>query len=133
MTGGTEHKYGPLSVTITHRNDRDFIVSPAGRIDSDTAIYLEGEVKEILASSPRSIVFDMERVDYISSAGLGVIFSAKKHVVERGGTVLITNLQPQIKKVFDILKSLPGQNVFQNIEEADRYLASIQKREKEKR
>jgi hypothetical protein len=37
------------------------------------------------------------------------------------------NLQPQIKKVFDILNALPTMQVFASIEEMDRYLDAMQK------
>jgi anti-sigma B factor antagonist len=38
------------------------------------------------------------------------------------------NLQPQIQKVFDILKAIPSLKVFVNIQELDRYLDSMQKK-----
>ena len=38
----------------------------------------------------------------------------------------LTNLQPQIRKVFDIIHALPSLNVFESVDELDRYLASIQ-------
>ena len=37
------------------------------------------------------------------------------------------NLQPQIQKVFDILKAIPTLKVFANIEELDNYLDVMQK------
>jgi len=37
------------------------------------------------------------------------------------------NLQPQIQKVFDILKAIPSLKVFASIEELDRYMDVMQK------
>ena len=37
------------------------------------------------------------------------------------------NLQPQIQKVFDILKAIPTLKVFANIRELDQYLDLMQK------
>ena len=37
------------------------------------------------------------------------------------------NLQPQIQKVFDILKAIPSLKVFASIEELDNYLDKMQK------
>ncbi|MGD2270109.1 MAG: hypothetical protein PVI06_06895 [Desulfobacterales bacterium] len=38
------------------------------------------------------------------------------------------NLQPQIKKVFDIINALPSMQIFASIEELDEYLDAIQKK-----
>jgi hypothetical protein len=38
------------------------------------------------------------------------------------------NLQPQIKKVFDIINALPSMQIFASIEELDEYLDAMQKK-----
>ena len=48
-----------------------------------------------------------------------------------GGKFLLVNLQPQIKKVFEIIKALDGMNVFKDQDEMDDYLAAMQNRVKE--
>ena len=49
----------------------------------------------------------------------------------RGGKFLLVNLQPQIKKVFEIIKALDGMNVFKNQEEMDDYLTAMQNKVKD--
>jgi hypothetical protein len=44
------------------------------------------------------------------------------------GRMVFMNLQPQIQKVFDILKAIPSLKVFASIQELDQYLDSMQKR-----
>jgi len=41
--------------------------------------------------------------------------------------MVFMNLQPQIKKVFDILQAIPTLKVFASIEELDNYLDVMQK------
>jgi hypothetical protein len=43
------------------------------------------------------------------------------------GELALLNPQPQICKVFDIMKLLPAMNVFANVKELDEYLTRIQK------
>jgi hypothetical protein len=38
------------------------------------------------------------------------------------------NLQPQIKKVFDIINAFPSMQIFASIEELDEYLDAMQKK-----
>jgi anti-sigma B factor antagonist len=38
----------------------------------------------------------------------------------------LLNLQPQIKRVFELIKALDGMNIFKDREEMDAYLANMQ-------
>ena len=104
-----------------------FVIEPAGKIDITTCDTLEQEVERVMENFPKSIVFDMQDVDYISSAGIRVILKAHKGMKQRGWEVSMTNLQPTVRKVFEIIKALPDQQIFSNVEELDAYLDRIQK------
>jgi anti-anti-sigma regulatory factor len=64
--------------------------------------------------------------------GLSVMVKAEKNIKERGKNLVVVNVPPQIKKVFDVVASLPAMNIFESIEEADIYLLKIQRDEIEK-
>ena len=68
----------------------------------------------------------MKDLDYISSAGLRVIFKAAKQVKSHGRRLAAANRKPHIDKVFEILKALPDMAVFANDAEMDAYLESMQ-------
>jgi anti-anti-sigma regulatory factor len=55
-----------------------------------------------------------------------VIFKTKKLMDSHNGKFLLLNLQPQVRKVFDIIKALDGMNVFKSQEEMDDYLTAMQ-------
>jgi anti-anti-sigma factor len=63
---------------------------------------------------------------YISSAGLRVVFKAAKALKLAGGKLAVANRQPQIVKVFDIVKALPDLTVFSSDAEMDDYLRAMQ-------
>ena len=81
----------------------------------------------MLGGQVKDIVFDLAQLKFISSAGLRVFSSARKHLKERGGQTNFVHLQPQIREVFDIMKALPGVAVFKDVAELDRYLAVRQR------
>jgi anti-anti-sigma factor len=118
----------PLKVSVEDKGDRTYLVRPEGSIDTNTFMTLQTEVDTILQNSPKAIVFDMKDVNYVSSAGVGVVLLAEQTLNSNNGKVLMVNLQPQIKKVFDIVKALPTQQVFSSMEEMDRYLKEIQRK-----
>ncbi|CAB1057814.1 hypothetical protein D1BOALGB6SA_2569 [Olavius sp. associated proteobacterium Delta 1] len=116
----------PLKVKSTTRGAGVFILSPIGSIDAHTHSILQETVDDILAQQPDVIIFDMEFADYISSTGIRVLLKTKKALKETDGRMVFMNLQPQIQKVFDILKAIPSLKVFTSIEELDKYLDVMQ-------
>lgn len=116
-----------LMVTSKQKMNGVYMLSPAGRLDTATYKTLEERVDVILKERPHTLVFDMEMVDYISSMGVRVIAKAQKTMKAYNGKVVLLNLQPQIQKVFDIIKALPSQQVFSSMDELDDYLDRMQR------
>jgi anti-anti-sigma factor len=104
------------------------VISPIGAIDGSTYTILENKLEEALKESPDVILFDMQFTDYISSTGIRVLLKTKKTLKETDGKMVFMNLQPPIKKVFDILQAIPSLKVFASIEELDNYLDVMQKK-----
>ena len=98
-----------------------------GSLDTATAPELAEQLAPVLARSMKDIVFDLAELTFISSAGLRVFASTRKMLKERGGQASFVHMQPQIREVFEIMKSLPGVAVFKDMEELDRYLAARQR------
>jgi anti-anti-sigma factor len=73
-------------------------------------------------------VLDLSHLDYISSAGIRSIFKARKVLATREGRVLVVNPQPQIRKVFDVVKAVPLNEIFTSVQELDDYLDEMQRR-----
>ncbi|KFN49057.1 STAS domain-containing protein [Arenimonas composti] len=103
-------------------------VALAGRLDTHTYGELDAKLAPVLASPIRSLVLDLEHLIYISSAGVRSIFKARKALAARDGKVVVVNPQPQIQKVFDVVKAVPLNEIFSSVQEADAYLDAIQKR-----
>jgi anti-anti-sigma factor len=48
------------------------------------------------------MVFNCEKLQYVSSAGLRVVLSTHKLLAASGGRFVLKNLNPEVKSVFDI-------------------------------
>ncbi len=116
-----------IAVTSKQKMEGVYIISPSGRLDTATYATLEERVDRVLQEAPHTLVFDMEAVEYISSMGVRVIAKAQKAMKAYDGKVVLLNLQPQIQKVFDIIKALPPQQVFSSMDELDDYLDRMQR------
>lgn len=117
----------PLIVRTEQKALDAYVVAPSGQIDGHTHSILEDELDSIIAKNPTLIALDMTDVDYLSSAGIRVIFKTKKALKAGSGKLVFMHLQPQIKKVFEIIEALPSMRVFKNTQEMDEYLDRMQK------
>lgn len=120
-----------LTISSTEKNIGTFIVKPEGSLDTNTYKILENRINMLLNVSPKAVIFDLEKLDYISSMGVRTIAWTKKELKKINGKVVLLNLKPPIRKVFDIIKALPSQQIFDTMEELDDYLDIMQKNETE--
>ena len=73
-------------------------ISLHGRFDAsqvDSARTVFNQVTE-------SCDVDFAELSYISSAGLGLLFSTQKKLVDGGGGLTLINLSPHIREIFPI-------------------------------
>jgi anti-anti-sigma factor len=118
----------PLLVSTVQKAKDAYVVAPSGQIDGNTYSILEKELDTILAHNPSLIALDLAEVDYLSSAGIRIILKTKKALAGGKGKLVFMHLQPQIRKVFEIIEALPSMRVFKDIQEMDEYLDRIQKK-----
>jgi len=118
-----------LQIDINYKEVDDFWeVSLTGSLDTETAPELEEDLAQIFDSDSNKLIFNMTGVDYVSSAGIRIIAMASRKMTEKSGAIAMTGLQPQIKKVFDIVKALPNFSIFKDEAEADDYFDHMQKK-----
>ena len=118
----------PLTVRTIQKALGAYVVAPSGQINGQTYDVLEDELDALLAQKPTLIAMDLAQVDYLSSAGIRVILKSQKALKAHNGKMVFMHLQPQIRKVFEIIEALPTMQVFKNFEEMDDYLDRIQKK-----
>ena len=78
------------------------------RIDDDGTVFLAGrldasqvdQAKQILGRLTESTVADFSGLEYISSAGIGVILVTFKRLHDAGKTFKLVNMTDRIKNVF---------------------------------
>jgi anti-anti-sigma factor len=119
-----------LQIAVRERKPFFFELALTGRLDTGTYMQLEQQLDSLMAVSAKSLVFDLAALDYISSLGLRVVFKAMKDVAAAKGLFMISRMQPQVQRVFEIANALPDDSIFQSVEEADAYYAAIQEKVK---
>lgn len=77
------------------------IVEIIGRLDTITASELYTAVRPLIADGVE-MIFDCEKLEYISSSGLRIVIATHKQMMMCSGKLVIRHLNREVKSVFDI-------------------------------
>ena len=89
-------------MTITKKKEGGALtMALEGRMDAVSAPELDEALKAEIDDIDE-LVFDLEKLEYTSSAGLRVLLSAQKMMNKKGGMV-IRNVRPEIMEIFDLV------------------------------
>ncbi|MBQ8967169.1 STAS domain-containing protein [Ruminococcus sp.] len=88
-----------MDINIT-REDTTLTVALDGRLDTLTAPQLEDKQEDSIEGVEK-LVFDLEKLQYISSAGLRVLLSAMQ-IMEEQGELKVRNARPEVMDVFEV-------------------------------
>ena len=90
-----------MEVKILEQNDEKVVVIE-GRVDTVTAPELEMKVSPIWGMPGVTLVFDCEKLEYLSSSGLRLILTAHKQITAKNGKFLLRNLTSEVRSVLDM-------------------------------
>lgn len=85
---------------IKNTEGKNLNIALEGRLDTTTAPQLEAELKQSIADNTE-LIFDFEKLEYLSSAGLRVLLAAQK-VMNKQGRMVIRNVNDVITEVFEV-------------------------------
>jgi anti-sigma B factor antagonist len=80
--------------------DENGTVKLAGRFDAAQV----NAAQEVLSKITNSCVIDFKDLDYISSAGLGILFATQKRLKEANQKLTLKNLNSHIRDIFRIAR-----------------------------
>jgi anti-anti-sigma factor len=74
----------------------------SGYIDTATSEQVGQEMEPLLKQANRAIEIDCSQLEHISSSGLRLLLSLRKQVAADGGSLVIRNINDEIRKVFTL-------------------------------
>lgn len=92
-----------LSITRKMLSNGVAHISLSGFLDAHTFEQLEKAFNDLFDEKVFKVIVDLSKLDYISSAGVGVFISAISNAQDNGGNVVLTNPVPNVREVFDLL------------------------------
>ena len=83
------------------QNGGEMRVALEGRLDTTTAPELEAELSKDM-ENVQTLIFDFDRLVYISSAGLRVLLAAQKMMNRKNGSMKVIHVNEIVQEVFDV-------------------------------
>lgn len=107
-----------LQVEVRFPADGAVVLEVGGFIDTNTAPALERALREHGAAAERMVVVDLSAVDYVSSAGWGVMVSVVGAARDRGADMRLAAMRPEVEQVYRLLEFPSILDAFDSVDEA---------------
>jgi anti-anti-sigma factor len=101
---------------IDHEDVRVYF--PKGRLDHSQALIFEKEMNSVLEKGISRIIFDLSKLDYLSSSGLRVFISLIKQVNENKGRVAFCTLTPTVSNLIEMVALQDDLEIYPTLFEA---------------
>jgi anti-anti-sigma factor len=79
--------------------DRKLVLRIEGRIDASSALILERKIQQLIDENHKELILDFTEVDYLSSAGMRVLFAATKKLAAKKGDLVLFSLSEEVAEI----------------------------------
>ncbi|MBO7652636.1 MAG: STAS domain-containing protein [Bacteroidales bacterium] len=90
-----------MEVNIENTENKTLVVLN-GRLDTTTADKFMQDITPLMQGDNPDIEMDCTGLEYTSSQGLRMFLVLQKSVTARKGNLVLKNMKPNVKEVFDI-------------------------------
>ncbi len=108
-----------LQYSVTRKNDYSFITI-GGSLDAKTSPGFSTKLKDEIGKGANVIIINMHKLDYIASAGLGVLINCNEELFKIKGQLRLCKVNEKVKKIFKLLGFLNLFKIYENEDKASR-------------
>jgi anti-anti-sigma factor len=94
--------------TTIQEQENQFVVRLEGELDTAAAMETAELLKPLYTNNGKDVLFECEKLEYISSSGLRILVSIHKGARACGSKVILKDVNDDLKNVFKVT----GMNVF---------------------
>ena len=92
-----------LMARLFNNSKNALVVHLSGEIEQCAANEIKDSIDiEILNSTKKNIIFNLEKVTLMDSSGIGLIVGRYKTAKNLGGTLVMCNATPGVRKMIDL-------------------------------
>ena len=106
-----------MDIAVDKTGDVAVVVVPVEELDASNVGEFKREMAPVLEANTK-LVFDLQRLRFMDSSGLGAFLSCLRHVNARGGDVKLCDMAPQVRAVFELVRFHRIFDIYSTPEEA---------------
>lgn len=88
------------------------------RLDANNSEELKAELRRLFESGAKDVIIDLKQILFIDSSGLGVLVSGYKNASILHGSLKLSNLQSQVKSMFELTRLHRVFDIFMTVDDA---------------
>ena len=89
-----------------------------GKLDFSQSFVLEKEMNALISEGVDKIIFDLGKLDYLSSSGIRVFISLIRHVKSRDGRIVFCNLTDPVSNLIEMVSLQDDLEIFPTLYDA---------------
>lgn len=94
------------------------VLSPTGDMGTHESPVLRAALRAAIERKPRRVVVDLAGVNYMATAGLATLVESLRYARDASVELVLCNLQPRVKAVFDIARLAAVFRITSTLDEA---------------
>ncbi|MDR2733319.1 MAG: STAS domain-containing protein [Spirochaetota bacterium] len=103
---------------VTRQVGDVLVISLSGRFDVHLSLEIEQAVNELIDKGHINLLFDLEKVVYLSSSGLRIFIAAMRKLEGLNGKLKLCNLTSSVKKIFKVVELIDLFDIHDSVDEA---------------
>ena len=89
-----------------------------GRLDTNTSARFEQKLFQTISGGSKKMIVDFKDLNYISSAGIRLIFIAYKALMREDGRIILCSMQKYVREIFKMTGIDSFVPILDNMDEA---------------
>lgn len=94
---------GDIRVRPGKTDDGFTVVELIDRFDVTNSVKIDSFIDGLITQNIKNFIFDFNKISYVDSSGIGILLLCKKKLDLVSGTLKISNINQEIKKIFSAL------------------------------
>ena len=111
-----------MDIAVDTTGDVAIVRVPVEELDASNVGEFKRDMAPVLEATTK-LVFDLHRLRFMDSSGLGAFLSCLRRVNARGGDVKLCDMSPQVQAVFELARLHRIFDIYSTPEEAVRAFA----------
>ena len=97
----------------------NIIVTLQGELDHHSSEEVRNRIDDMLdRDNYKNLIFNFSGVNFMDSSGIGAVIGRYKKISLRGGKVCLTNVKPNVKRIFELSGMFKIISIYDDVEEA---------------